>query len=73
MGEVTPVVQEATIRYVKVARGPIDAEALFADPDAPRRALTDEGVARFPIAVTLRDGDGDTVAEVTAHWHVRRT
>lgn len=72
MGEVTPVVQEMTIRYRKVARGPIDAEAVFEDADGARAALASEGVARFAIPVTLRDATGDVVCEATAHWHVRR-
>lgn len=72
MGEATPVVQEMTIRYQKVARGPIDAEATFPDSAAARAALDAEGVARFPIEVILRDGAGETVCEATAHWHVRR-
>lgn len=72
LGEVTPVVQEMTIRYRKVARGPIDAEAVLADPAAARGALATDGVARFPVEVILRDASGETVCEATAHWHVRR-
>lgn len=69
----TPVVQEMTIRYVKVARGPIDAEADLPEAATVRAAYEAEGVARFPIEVTLRDDEGATVGEATAHWHVRRT
>lgn len=72
LGEVTPVVQEMSIRYRKVARGPIDAEAVLDDADGARAALESGGVARFPVEVTLRDADGQVVCEATAHWHVRR-
>lgn len=70
--EITPVVQEMTIRYRKVARGPIDAEAVLEDPKGARAALDADGVARFPVEVTLRNADGEVVCEATAHWHVRR-
>ena len=72
LGEITPVVQEMTIRYLRVARGPIDAEAVLADADGARAALDADGVARFPVEVTLRDASGEVVCEATAHWHERR-
>lgn len=69
--EVRPVASEATIHYLKPARGAIEAEAtLTGDPDLLMSELQSEGRVRFPVAVALRNAAGDKVAELEVQWHV---
>jgi acyl-coenzyme A thioesterase PaaI-like protein len=72
MGEITPLAQRAEIEYRKIARGPITATARLDDAQAHVDELEAEGVTRFPVAVELTDGEGDVVAAMTVHWHVKR-
>lgn len=73
LGEVTPLAESAQISYRRIARGPIQAIArLGEDRQGLMRELDDSGVVRFPVDVELTDADGDLVAEMVVHWHVRR-
>ena len=73
MGEITPVARSATIDYRKLARGAITATGtLSEEKDALLERLDSDGRVEFPIRVDLADEDGNTVAEMTVYWHVRR-
>ncbi len=73
MGGITPLAKGAEIDYRKLARGPITATGTLAEEkDALLSRLDAEGRVEFPIRVEMVDADGNTVAEMTVHWHVRR-
>ena len=73
MGGITPLAKGAEIDYRKLARGPITATGSLAEEkDALLAKLDAEGRVEFPIRVQMADEDGNTVAEMTVHWHVRR-
>jgi acyl-coenzyme A thioesterase PaaI-like protein len=61
------VVKDAQIQYLKLARGPILANATVTG-DA--KGVDTEGKAIFEVAVSLVDENGDVVAQMTVHWHV---
>ncbi|MDW5593602.1 DUF4442 domain-containing protein [Conexibacter stalactiti] len=68
-----PLAQSAEIAYRKVANGPITATAtLDADVSELLAQVEADGRTRFPVAVVLRDGGGDVVAEMTVRWYVKR-
>ena len=73
MGEITPLAQKAEIAYTKIARGDITANAtLSAAPEALFEELDREGKVRFDVGVVLSDPEGNTVAEMTVQWYVRK-
>jgi acyl-coenzyme A thioesterase PaaI-like protein len=72
MGEIRPLAAKAEIEYRKIARGPITATARLEDAEAKVAELDADGVTRFPVSVALTDGEGELVAEMTVHWHVKR-
>jgi acyl-coenzyme A thioesterase PaaI-like protein len=73
LGGLTPLAKSASIDYRKLARGPITAVGtLDADVDALIAAIEADGRVEFPIEVEMTDGDGNVVATMTVHWHVRR-
>jgi acyl-coenzyme A thioesterase PaaI-like protein len=73
MGEITPLARTAEISYLKLARGPITATGSLGEG---REKLLDrldaDGKVEFPVDVELTDADGNTVASMTVHWHVRK-
>jgi acyl-coenzyme A thioesterase PaaI-like protein len=73
LGGLTPLAKSASIDYRKIARGPIKAVGtLDADVDDLLGKIEGEGRVEFPIGVEMTDGDGNVVATMTVHWHVRR-
>ena len=73
LGTLTPLAKSASIDYRKIARGPIKAVGtLDADVAALMASIEADGRVEFPIAVEMTDGDGNVVATMTVHWHVRR-
>jgi acyl-coenzyme A thioesterase PaaI-like protein len=73
MGNVTPLARSAQIEYLKLAKGPIDANASLGEPKEDISArLEAEGRVQFPVNIELVDGEGLKVAEMTVDWHVRR-
>jgi acyl-coenzyme A thioesterase PaaI-like protein len=73
LGGLTPLAKSASIDYRKIARGPVTAiGTLDADVDALLAAIEAEGRVEFPVEVEMKDGDGNVVATMTVHWHVRR-
>ena len=73
LGDVTPLAESAEIAYRKIAKGPITATAAFgADREQALAELDREGRVRFPVSVDLTNEAGETVAEVTVRWYVRK-
>lgn len=73
MGSIMPLAEGADIRYKKIARGPIRAEARFtSDLPALLAGLETDGRVRFPVEVELRDESDELVAEMTVRWYVKR-
>jgi acyl-coenzyme A thioesterase PaaI-like protein len=73
LGGLTPLAKSASIEYRKIARGPVTATGtLDADVDALLASIESDGRVEFPIEVEMTDGDGNVVATMTVHWHVRR-
>jgi hypothetical protein len=68
----TPLPVGAEIRYLKLAWGDIEAEAVLGRPAEDVRAeLAEGGRPEFDIAVAMRRADGETVAEMTVRWTLR--
>lgn len=73
LGEITPLAKGARIDYVKLAKGPIDANArLDATKDDLLGRLDADGRVEFPVEVELNDENGTKVAGVRVDWHVRK-
>jgi acyl-coenzyme A thioesterase PaaI-like protein len=74
LGTLTPLAKSASIDYRKIARGPIKAVGtLDADVAALLASIEADGRVEFPIGVEMTDADGNVVATMTVHWHVRPT
>ena len=57
----------------RIARGEITATGTLSEaPDELLARLDADGRVQFPIAVELTDADGEVVAAMMIHWHVRR-
>jgi acyl-coenzyme A thioesterase PaaI-like protein len=73
LGSLEPLAESAEITYNKIPRGPITATGVLgATPQELLDELEREGSVRFGIDVSLTDGAGDTVAEMTVRWLVRQ-
>ena len=73
LGEITPLARRAEIDYVKLAKGPITATARLAEEKAALLERLDvDGKVEFAVVVDLADEDGNRVAAMTVHWHVRK-
>lgn len=73
MGEIVPLAKSASINYVALAKGPIDARATLGEPkDDLLSRLDADGKVLFTVTVELADGEGTKVAEVSVDWHVRK-
>jgi len=73
MGDITPLARSAEISYRKLARGAITATGTLGEPKASLLERLDaDGKVEFGVQVDLADADGNSVAEMTVHWHVRR-
>jgi acyl-coenzyme A thioesterase PaaI-like protein len=65
------VVKDAQIQYLKLARGPILANATVnGDAKAIAKGVDTDGKALFEVGVSLVDENGDVVAQMTVNWHV---
>ncbi|WP_439673796.1 DUF4442 domain-containing protein [Embleya sp. MST-111070] len=72
LGRATPLAVDSTIRYLKVARGSVLAEARLGRPAAEVVAELDAGTRpEFVVAITIRDEAGVTTAEMTVTWTLR--
>jgi acyl-coenzyme A thioesterase PaaI-like protein len=73
LGSLTPLAKSAQIDYRKLARGPITATGtLEADPAELMARVESDGRVEFPVEVEMTDEQGNVVAVMTVHWHVRR-
>ena len=73
MGSITPLARSAEIDYRKLARGDITATGTLSESkEALLGRLEADGRVEFPIEVELSDADGQVVATMTVHWHVRQ-
>jgi acyl-coenzyme A thioesterase PaaI-like protein len=73
LGGLTPLAKSASIDYRKIARGPVTAVGtLEADVASLMAAIESEGRVEFPVSVEMTDAEGNVVATMTVHWHVRR-
>lgn len=75
LARATPLAASAEIRYRRLARGPVTAEAVLARPAAEVREELDRtgATVQFPVDVTLRTEDGTTTGEMTVRWALRPT
>jgi acyl-coenzyme A thioesterase PaaI-like protein len=72
LDRVTPLPTNAEIRYRKVARGPLTAEAVLGRPVADVVAELDAGTRpEFPVHVTIMNAEGIVTAELTVTWTLR--
>jgi hypothetical protein len=63
----------AEITYKKIPRGPLTATGVLgASPDELLAELGREGHVAFGIDVSIVDGAGDVVADMTVRWNVRK-
>jgi hypothetical protein len=63
----------AEITYKKIPRGPLTATGVLgADPAALLAELEGEGSVSFGIDVSVVDGAGDVVADMSVRWRVRK-
>jgi acyl-coenzyme A thioesterase PaaI-like protein len=69
---IRPVAAEASIKYLKIAKGRITATAKTADaPDFLMVSLKSDGKIKFDIVVSLTDDANTEVATMQVAWHVR--
>lgn len=71
---VRPVAGEAQIRYTRLAKGKIVAEARVAGTrEALIAALERDGKVAFDVTVAMSDSEGKEVATMRVSWTVRAT
>lgn len=71
---IRPVAAEASIRYLKLARGALTATATLAEPvEQVRAAFAADRRAAFTVAVSIRDDREQVVAEMRVAWSVRNS
>jgi acyl-coenzyme A thioesterase PaaI-like protein len=72
MDRVTPLAVEASIRYTRVAMGPLYAEALMDDTPESIRARVDAGERpEWPIRVALATEDWTVTGEASFLWTLK--
>jgi acyl-coenzyme A thioesterase PaaI-like protein len=65
--------EAAEITYKKIPRGPLTATGVLgANPDELLEELGRAGRVAFGIDVSIVDGAGDVVADMTVRWNVRK-
>lgn len=71
--EYVPLAVTATIRYLKVAMGPLTAEATMDTTPAEVMAQLESGVRpEFNVVVAIRDEAGTQTGEMTIVWTLKR-
>jgi acyl-coenzyme A thioesterase PaaI-like protein len=72
MERATPLPVRSEISYLKVARGPLTAEAVLDRPAADVLAELDEGKRpEFAVRVTITDAEGRETTRMTVVWTLR--
>ena len=73
LGDITPLVRTADIAYRAPAQGTITATGRLGDePDPLLARLDDAGTVDFVVEVGLTNAHGDTVAEMSVQWSVKK-
>jgi hypothetical protein len=73
LSQVRPAAAEAQVRYLKPARGRVQAITRTTEPpEAILASLEQDGLARFDVGVDVTDAANATVATMTVGWHVSR-
>ena len=73
LGDITPLVRSAEITYRKPGQGAITATGkLGGDPGELLTDLDDAGKVDFVVEVALTNAHGDTVAEMSVQWSVKK-
>jgi acyl-coenzyme A thioesterase PaaI-like protein len=68
----TPLVVRAEVDYLRLARGPLTAEAVLDRPAADVLAELDAGQRpEFAVRVTVTDGEGRETSRMTVVWTLR--
>ena len=71
--QVRPVAAKAEIAFTKIAKGTLTAHAKTSAPSAELLTeLETVGKISFVVQVDIRDGDGDTVVEMSIDWHLSK-
>jgi uncharacterized protein (TIGR00369 family) len=71
---VRPIAGEAQVRYLRLAKGRITAEArVVGSRDTLVAALERDAKVSFDVAVTMRDDGGQYVATMRVAWTVKAT
>ena len=73
LGDITPLVRNAEITYRQPGQGAITATGrLGNEPDKLLADLDDAGKVDFVVDVELANAHGDTVAEMSVQWSVKK-
>jgi hypothetical protein len=73
LDDLAPHAAGAEISYKKIPRGPITATAVLGPtPEELHAELERDGSVGFAIDVSLTDGAGDVVADMTVRWTISR-
>ncbi len=71
---VRPVTSRAKVSFLKIAKGRIEGTGRATRPSAEiLQILQEKGSVQFEVDVKLTNEAGETVAEMTFEWDVRRT
>jgi acyl-coenzyme A thioesterase PaaI-like protein len=74
LGEIAPLVRDASIRYRKPGQGTITAHGtLSGDGPGLLAGLERDGEVDFCVEVDLQNAHGDTIAEMTVNWNIRKS
>lgn len=72
LGRATPLPTKVEMRYLKVALGPVTAEAVLGRPAAEVLAELDAGSRpEFPVEVAVRTADGTVTSDLVITWTLR--
>lgn len=70
---VRPVAANASIQYLKVAKGAIQASASLSQPTTDLLSILNSvGKVQFTVNVSMRDQEGTEVATMNVDWHVSK-
>jgi len=70
---IRPLAAQATIRYMKVAKGDLTATARTSDSgDVLRDRLAADGKVMFTVSVAIMDETGEEVAAMSVDWSVKK-
>ncbi|MBD3663376.1 DUF4442 domain-containing protein [Sulfitobacter aestuariivivens] len=69
--EMRPVAATADIKFLKVAKGKLTAQARTSRPGGElMQAIKDDGKVAFDVTVDITDAAGDSVVGMTVNWYV---